>query len=78
MELKNHKRDEHDMVEECTYFKKGRCKFENLCWNKHIGLEQTPPARTITKCLECYDCKELFTRLGDMMIHRKNKHPEKV
>ena len=56
-----HKREKHDIVEECSYFQKGRCKFANQCWNKHTALEQNSPTQTTIKSYKCYDCRKAFT-----------------
>ena len=82
--LKNHLRDEHETIEDCLYFKKGRCRFPNkVCWNKHSTTNNNENTQihtelNSTKFIECYDCKETFQRIGYMMLHRKSNHPEKV
>ena len=77
--LKNHIRDEHETMEECIWFKKGSCRFleKKVCWNKHTVLLQNK-AESNVKNIQCHNYKETFKRVSHMMIHKKNKHPEKV
>ena len=77
--LKNHLRYDHKTIEDCIYFKKGKCRFpDKVCWNKHTVLLPIQTDSNPNKSIECFDCKETFERIKHMMLHRKSKHPEKV
>ena len=80
-------RDIHGVTEECTYFKKGKCKYpDRVCWKKHT---RNSPSTSITSApvtervapehsVECYICKNKFKTKRDLMLHRLEKHLEKV
>ena len=76
--LNNHVRDNHGVKENCVHFERGSCKFPaNVCWKNHVspqGITQTLPGQIV----KCYDCNETFSRIREMMLHRKIQHPEKV
>ena len=74
----NHKRDKHEMKKDCTFYKQGSCKFPDSCWNRHVidSVTKTTPKNTTT--MECYVCKNSFETKREMMIHRKENHPDKV
>ena len=77
--LNNHIRDKHDRTNECKFFKKGSCRFpQEECWNKHISLSASTLTTTEQKSIECFTCKNTFNSKNEMMIHRKEIHPEKV
>ena len=76
--LNNHKRDVHGVKENCVHFERGKCRFPtNICWKKHAKPEAIAQIRS-ENSVKCYDCNETFTRVREMVLHRKNNHPEKV
>ena len=77
--LKNHIRDNHEKITYCKYFKQGSCCFpENVCWNRHQHPTSPSKGTNLQEGEECYVCKTKFKRKHDMMLHRKENHPEKV
>ena len=77
--LKNHLRDDHEIQEECSFYQKGSCKFpDKVCWNKNSALVQKHTESKSNNIIKCYDCRETFQRISNMMLHRNSKHPDKV
>ena len=85
--LNNHVRDIHGVKEECSYLKKGKCKYpDKVCWKKHmkqtLDSSHTPALATERgtheQTEECYICKNKFRTKRDLMLHRLENHPEKV
>ena len=70
--LKNHIRDEHGKIEECSHFKENRCKFANTCWKKHIDLQ----SGLKNVLFICFSCKQSFKTINDLMSHKKKEHIE--
>ena len=68
--LNNHIRDDHGQKEECSHFKENRCKFGKSCWKIHTKVGTTNSNFT------CYTCKETFSKMNELMSHRKKKHIE--
>ena len=50
---------------------------KKVCWNKHTVLLQNK-AESNVKNIQSHNYKDTFKRVSNMMIHKKNKHPEKV
>ena len=45
---------------------------------KHTSVESNIVKTTTDKSVKCYDCNETFKWVREMMLHRKNNHPNKV
>ena len=77
--LNNHKRDKHEQKEECSFYKKGACRFpDNVCWKIHKKVLVITASNTEDSSNECFICKNNFKNKNEMMLHRKEVHPEKV
>ena len=77
--LNNHKRDEHEIKEECSYYKHGDCRFpDKVCWKIHEKAVANTSSETASNAHECYICKNKFQSKNEMMLHRKEIHPKRV
>ena len=72
-------RDRNEKLNECSYFKKGDCRFpQEQCWNKHTLVIAPTTTPIEHKDIKCFTCKNNFRNISEMMVHRKEVHPEKV
>ena len=85
--LMNHRRDIHPFSRrQCRYDLEDSCSYPaEECWYRHSTDRQENGAQTpgidryLSKSLvkyKCHECSEEFRVKNDMMIHKKNIHPE--
>ena len=75
--LNNHTRDDHEKTKDCEFFKEGKCQFpESICWDRHD--KSAANTSNVIEKIDCHTCKNTFKTKTQMMVHRKEKHPEKV
>ena len=72
--LMNHRRDNHPTNRPCRYDLENRCKHSaDVCWYRHKNSTN----QSQTQANKCYDCNEEFRERNDLMMHKKNQHPDK-
>ena len=77
--LYNHKRDKHGSDQDCKFYKQGRCSFpDSECWNRHTQNNVVPKQDHEPGSIKCFICKKMFKTKPQMMLHRKEDHPDRV
>ena len=75
----NHKRDKHGSDQDCKFYKQGRCSFPaSECWNRRTQNDVVPKQDQEPASIECFICKKMFKTKHQMMLHRKEDHPDRV
>ena len=71
--LMNHRKQKHpNTVAACQQNMENRCKFSSeKCWWNH-------EFRNISSEMSCFNCSQTFKTRGELMLHRKKEHVEKV
>ena len=75
--LMQHRKNKHaETVNQCKNNAKGDCPFSSVkCWWRHEILKENDKHGQDFKC---YNCSESFNNKGEMMMHKKRKHPSSV
>ena len=70
-----HRKSEHiRTVAQCKNNAVGRCSFvANECWWNHTEQQEFNSEK-----ISCYICDQVFSSRFDMMMHRKNNHPNVI
>ena len=76
--LMNHRRDNHPTNKTCRYDLEDRCKHSSEeCWYLHKnGRRPNTSNQSESHINECFECNMKFKNKNELMIHRKNNHPE--
>ena len=67
-ELKVHRWKEHPTHRPCKNFVEGNCDYGKRCGFNHVKIKETESI--------CWTCGKIFTSRPDLMLHRKEQHPE--
>ena len=75
--LMGHRKKEHmHTVAYCKNKTTGSCPFlSKLCWWRH---DEESGNVNSGQNFNCYDCSETFSKKGDLMVHKKQKHKSTV
>ena len=75
--LMQHRKNKHvDTVNHCKNNAKGDCPYSSeKCWWRH---EIPTENNKLGQSFKCYNCSGYFNNIGEMMMHKKQKHPSIV
>ena len=76
--LKNHRRDQHPHLRRpCLYDLEDRCNHsDNVCWYRHKETNKQNISKNVRNSNKCFTCQDEFETMNNLMIHRKQQHPE--